>query len=101
MQVTVDIDIPSAQMDQIVDRIAHRIVELLEVEGDKSNQWLDSKQAAEHLGISLNALHRLTSRREIPFAQQSEGGRLYFRPSELDAWRESEYTYAHNGNGSG
>lgn len=50
--------------------------------------WLTTPQAAAHLGISVNALHRLTGQREIPFHQQRPNGRCYFRRAELDDWRQ-------------
>jgi excisionase family DNA binding protein len=51
------------------------------------DRWLDTRQAAEHLGVSVHALHRLTAARSVPFRQDAPGGRCYFRRSELDAWR--------------
>lgn len=49
--------------------------------------WMDSTAAAEYLGISRHALHRLTAERAIPYHQDRPGARCYFRRSELDAWR--------------
>jgi hypothetical protein len=49
--------------------------------------WLDTKAAATHLGITVNALHKLTRERAIPFSQAGPGGKCYFRRSDLDAWR--------------
>ena len=51
--------------------------------------WLTTKEAAAYLGLSVNALHKLTAERRIPFSQASEGARCYFRRSDLDAWRQS------------
>jgi excisionase family DNA binding protein len=49
--------------------------------------WLDTKATAEHLGISVHALHRLVADRRIPFTQERPGAKCYFRRSDLDAWR--------------
>jgi excisionase family DNA binding protein len=49
--------------------------------------WLDSRRAADYLGISRDALHRLTAERAVPFHQDRPGGRLYFLRSELDESR--------------
>jgi excisionase family DNA binding protein len=62
------------------------VAELLRDEAG-ADQWLDSDDAADYLGLSRNALHKLTSGRSIPFAQDQPGGRLSFQRSELDRWR--------------
>jgi excisionase family DNA binding protein len=51
------------------------------------NQWLDTKQAAAYLGMTVNALHKYTSARSIRFYQDVPGGKCWFKRSELDAWR--------------
>jgi excisionase family DNA binding protein len=52
------------------------------------NGWLTARQAAEYLGLSVAALHRLTAARTIPFAQDAPGCKLWFKRSELDQWRQ-------------
>lgn len=49
--------------------------------------WLDTKGAAEYLGISANALHKHTSARTIAFTQDVPGGKCWFKRKDLDAWR--------------
>jgi excisionase family DNA binding protein len=49
--------------------------------------WLTTKQAADYLGMTANALHKLTAARTIPFEQDAPGGKCWFRCSDLDAWR--------------
>jgi excisionase family DNA binding protein len=49
--------------------------------------WLDSQRAASYLGISRNALYKLTAARSIPFEQEQRGCKCWFRRSDLDAWR--------------
>ncbi len=51
------------------------------------NGWISTREAAEHLGISIGALHRLTAERAIPFRQERPGAKCYFQRSELDTWR--------------
>jgi excisionase family DNA binding protein len=51
--------------------------------------WLTTAQAASYLGLSVNALHKLTAARMIPFEQEGPGCKLYFRRWELDAWRQA------------
>jgi hypothetical protein len=50
------------------------------------DRWMDAKAA--HPGLpSVNALHKLTAARLIPFEQEVSGGKCWFKKSELDAWR--------------
>lgn len=51
--------------------------------------WLTTKQAAGYLGITTNALHKLTAERRVPFQQSGPGARCYFRRAELDEWRRN------------
>jgi hypothetical protein len=49
--------------------------------------WLNSRDAAGYLGMTLGALHKLTAAHTIPFEQDGPGCRCWFRRSELDRWR--------------
>jgi excisionase family DNA binding protein len=51
------------------------------------DRWLTTREAAEYLGMTSNALHKLTAERSIPFTQDAPGARCYFKRSDLDAWR--------------
>ena len=51
------------------------------------DEWMDTKHASAHLGMTPNALHKLTAARKIPFEQDSPKGKCWFRRSDLDAWR--------------
>jgi hypothetical protein len=56
----------------------------------ETDAWMTARAAAAYLGFSsVHPLHKLTAERAIPFAQDAPGCRLYFRRSELDAWREA------------
>lgn len=77
---------PPELLDALADRLAPRVAALLH-EGADADQWFDSAQAADYLGMTKNALHKLTSAREIPFEQEGPGHKLYFRRSKLDRWR--------------
>ncbi|MGB0094531.1 MAG: helix-turn-helix domain-containing protein [Solirubrobacteraceae bacterium] len=76
-------------LDLLVDRLAPRIHARLRDRADRhlSDEWLDSKRAAAYLGVSVNALHKLTAARTIPFEQDSPGCKCWFRRAELDKWR--------------
>jgi hypothetical protein len=73
-----------AALDSLADRLAPRIAERLAHDRDR---WLSAKDAAGHLGITVDALHKLTAAREIPFEQDAPSCRLWFQRSELDRWR--------------
>jgi hypothetical protein len=49
--------------------------------------WLDAKRAADYVGLSVDALQKLTADRAIPFEQEGPGCKLFFKRSELDSWR--------------
>ncbi len=77
--------------DEALDALAARLAPRLESLAGATpaeDRWLDSKAAADYLGLpSVHALHRLSSERRIPCSQDCAGGKLYFRRSELDRWR--------------
>ena len=73
-----------AALDALAERLAPRIASKLPANGDG---WLDSNGAADYLGLSIFALHRLSAERRIPCSQDREGGKLWFMRSKLDAWR--------------
>lgn len=56
--------------------------------------WLSTAEAAEHLGITVHALHKHTSARTVPFEQTVPGAKCWFDRAELDAWRRSQGRFA-------
>jgi excisionase family DNA binding protein len=76
-------------LDSLAERLAPRLARRLESVPRPQDGWLTAKGAAEYLGISVTALHKLTSARLIPFEQDGPGCKLWFRREELDAWRRS------------
>jgi len=69
---------------ELADRLRLYLPPTPEPNGD---EWLDSKRAAAHLGISMATLRRLIAAKDIPVHQERAGGRIYFRRAELDQWR--------------
>ena len=86
IQVTIDLD---RVADLIADKVAER---LLRQRADASGDavWMTTREAAEYLGMTVNALHRLTAERRVPFSQDRPGAKCWFRRSELDAYREQD-----------
>jgi excisionase family DNA binding protein len=83
-------------LDALIDEIAVRVVERLSGEttpllaGEATgDDWLDSRHAAEYLGVHRDTLRKLAAERAIPSEQDGPGCKLYFRRSDLDAWRQS------------
>jgi hypothetical protein len=90
--------------DSALERLAERLEPVLAARAERaepaepnSDRWLDARQAAAHLGLSVTALHKLTAARLIPFEQECAGCRLWFRRSELDRWRLEGGSRRHRG----
>jgi len=77
-------------IDRLVDRVAAAVVARLEMDNaDRGDEWFDSAQAAEYLGLHRDTLRRLAASRAIPSEQDGRGCKLFFRRSALDEWRQS------------
>ena len=74
-------------MGTFVDDLAAAIAARLPAVPGAAEGWMTTAQAARYLGLSVTALHKLTSAREVPFAQDVPGGKCWFKRSDLDAWR--------------
>ncbi len=70
--------------DLVADRIATR---LAGPRASEKDEWLDTRRAAEYVGIHRDSLRRLAAERAIPTEQAGAGCKLYFKRSDLDAWR--------------
>ncbi|MGH2909602.1 MAG: helix-turn-helix domain-containing protein, partial [Solirubrobacteraceae bacterium] len=80
-------------LDGLVDLLADRIASVVSarlsagVLEQPTNEWLDSREAAAHLGVHRDTLRRLAAERAIPSEQDGPGCKLYFLRDDLDAWR--------------
>lgn len=72
--------------DLVADRVAMRVAA---PRRDEKDEWLDTRRAAEYLGIHRDSLLRLAAARAIPIEQAGAGCKLYFKRCDLDAWRGS------------
>ncbi|MHB8696212.1 MAG: helix-turn-helix domain-containing protein [Solirubrobacteraceae bacterium] len=79
-------------LQQLADRLAPLLDALRDVEREEPDGWLTSKQAADYLGLSVHAVRRLSAERTIPHEQTGERCKLWFRRSDLDAWRRGTST---------
>ncbi len=78
-----------ALVDKLVARVAAAVVEHLgRTASDDPAEWLDSRSAAEYLGVHRDTLRKLAAEHAIPVHQGGHGCKLFFRRSDLDEWRE-------------
>ena len=91
-----DLQSPAAGGDQIfeslishlADRVTAAVVARLGSPNAASEaEWLDSRHAADYLGLHRDTLRKLAAERAIPSEQDGPGCKLFFRRSDLDAWR--------------
>jgi excisionase family DNA binding protein len=65
-------------IDRLVERVAAAVVARLESDGgDRGDEWFDSAQAAEYLGLHRDTLPRLAAARAIPTEQDGRGCKLF------------------------
>jgi excisionase family DNA binding protein len=75
-------------LGQLAELVAERVVaRLAEPTRQAPDEWLDSRRAAEYLGIGRDSLRRLAAEGAIPSSQAGVGCKLFFRRSDLDWWR--------------
>jgi len=77
---------PALDVDALADALAQRLGPRF-ADPQAADRWLNSAEAAAYLGLSVTALHKLTSARAVPFSQDCPGGKCWFQRSALDAWR--------------
>jgi excisionase family DNA binding protein len=67
--------------------VAERIERLAVQQSAAADEWLDTRHAAQYLGIHRDRVRWLAAEGVIPSEQENTGCKLYFRRSALDAWR--------------
>jgi excisionase family DNA binding protein len=73
---------------QLADLVAAKVAARLAApQPDVADEWLDTRHAAEYLGIHRDSVRRLAAERVIPSEQAGAGCKLFFRRSDLNAWR--------------
>jgi excisionase family DNA binding protein len=75
-------------ISHLADRVTAAVVARLDSPNAGSEvEWFDSRHAANYLGVHRDTLRKLAAERAIPSEQDGRGCKLYFRRSDLDAWR--------------
>jgi excisionase family DNA binding protein len=81
-------DVLDLVLDELAARVADQIAARLNVaETDPGDPWLDSRNAADYLGVSRTTVRRLAAEGSLTTEQAGTNCKLYFRRSELDRWR--------------
>lgn len=87
-------ELDDTALDALADLLAPRLASRVAAPAGQADGWLDSGGAAKYLGISKNALHKLTASRTVTFEQEAPGCKCWFRRADLDAWRRGEQANA-------
>lgn len=74
----------------LADLVAERVAARLAAPPSAADEWLDTRDAAEYLGVHRDTVRRLAAERVVPSEQDGPGCKLFFRRSDLDAWRCSD-----------
>jgi excisionase family DNA binding protein len=72
------------QLEELVRRAVREALAERQEDGDR---WLDTRAAAEYVGVHRDTLRKAAAERRIEFRQDGQGHKLYFRRSALDRWR--------------
>ncbi len=73
--------------DEQLDKLARRIAAYIRPANAPEDRWLDTREAAEYLGVHRDTVRKLAGERTIPFEQDGPNCKLYVRRSALDSWR--------------
>lgn len=73
----------------LADLVAERLTTRLGATAD-ADEWLDTRAAAAYLGVHRDTVRRLAAEKVVPSEQEKPGCKLFFRRSDLDAWRCSD-----------
>jgi Helix-turn-helix domain len=77
-----------AAITELADLLAPHVGKRATAHAVEGDGWLDTKRAAEYLGMTSHGLYKLTAGRLIPFEQEGPGCRCWFKRADLDRWRE-------------
>jgi excisionase family DNA binding protein len=80
---------------ELVEAIAQRVAELVNQPDTNAatpaSPWLTFGQACDYLGLSRDALYKLTAAKAIPCRKKQGGQGLRFHRHELDEWMRERY----------
>lgn len=77
-------------LGRLADLVVERLIERTAVDPNQpKGEWLDTRAAADYLGVHRDTVRKLAAERSIPTHQDAPGCKLYFRHDELDEWRRT------------
>jgi excisionase family DNA binding protein len=87
-------EVEASLLDALLARLADLVAERLaarspEAAEQNAEEWMDTRRAADYLGVHRDTIRKLAAERAIPTHQDGPGCKLYFRRDELDEWRRS------------
>lgn len=78
-------------LDRLAAMLASRLGGCLAGTTPPEDRWLSAREATAYLSIPISSIWKPAAARDIPCEQDGPRCRLYFRRSELDAWREGTW----------
>src|SRR4051794_999717 len=78
-------------IDALAAQISNQLAERLPAVETNGSPWLTFDAACPYLGLSKDALYKLTAARAIPCRKKLGGQGLRFHRDELDAWMHDTY----------
>jgi excisionase family DNA binding protein len=85
-----DVPVLEGVIADLADRVAEAIAaRLIASDSAATPEWLDSRAAAEYLGVHRDTVRKLAAERAIPAEQDGRGCKLFFRRGDLDDWRRA------------
>jgi excisionase family DNA binding protein len=88
---TLTLGFSSDSLEELAARVADIVAARIELRFDVASPWLDVVAASEYIGVTGDALYKLTAARAIPCRKKAGGQGLRFHRDELDAWMEEHY----------
>jgi excisionase family DNA binding protein len=74
---------------RVAEKLAASVSQLRGAQPFRDDEWFDSRHAAEYLGVHRDTLRKLAAERAMPSEQDGPNCKLYFRRTDLDAWRRT------------
>jgi excisionase family DNA binding protein len=76
-------------LGNLADLIADRVLRRIAADREQRDGWLDTRAAADYLGVHRDTIRRLAAEGVIPAQQAGVGCKLYFRRDHLEDWRRT------------